>query len=66
MHLDEILALARWFTTFEPVRDVLLPRTKLDDAGNASLGEVSPTVEESVLRTRHADLTPSDAFPAAQ
>ena len=29
----------------------VLPRTKLDDAGNASLGEVSPAVEESVLRT---------------
>ncbi len=38
---------------------------QLDDAGNASLGGVSPTVEESVLRTGHADLTPSDAFPAA-
>ena len=50
----------------EPARHVLLPRTRLDDAGNASLGEVSPTVEESILRTRHADRTPSDAFPAAQ
>ena len=29
----------------------------------ASLGEVSPTVEESVLRTGLADPTPSDAFP---
>jgi hypothetical protein len=38
---------------------------QLDDAGNASPGGVSPTVEESVLRTGHADLTPSDAFPAA-
>ena len=49
-----------------PVRHVLLPRTKLDDAGNASLGEVSPTVEESVLRSSHADRAPSDAFPAAR
>jgi hypothetical protein len=39
---------------------------QLDDAGNASLGGVSPTVEESVLRTSHADLTPFDAFPAAR
>ena len=29
----------------------------------ASLGDVSPTVEESVLRTGLADPTPSDAFP---
>ena len=32
----------------------------------APLGEVSPTVEELGLRSGHADLTPSGAFPAAQ
>ena len=32
--------------------------------GNVSLGGLSPTVEEWVLRTGHADPTPSDAFPA--
>ena len=44
----------------------LLPRTKLDNAGNASPGDVSPTVEESWLRTGHADRTPSDAFPGTE
>ena len=44
----------------------LLPRTKLDNAGNASPGDVSPTVEECWLRTGHADLTPSDAFPGTE
>ena len=39
---------------------------QLDDAGNASLGDVSPTVEESVLRSGPADLTPSDAFPGTE
>ena len=44
----------------------LLPRTKLDNAGNASLGDVSPTVEEWSLRSGPADLTPSDAFPGTE
>ena len=39
---------------------------QLDNAGNASPGDVSPTVEESCLRTGHADLTPSDAFPGTE
>ena len=39
---------------------------QLDNAGNASLGEVSPTVEEWGLRTRPADRTPSDAFPGTE
>jgi hypothetical protein len=32
----------------------------------ASLGDVSPTVEESLLRSGPADLTPSDAFPGTE
>ena len=32
----------------------------------APLGGVSPTVEERRLRRRHADHTPSDAFPATE
>jgi hypothetical protein len=43
-----------------------MPMRPARRAGNASLGGLSPTVEESVLRTGHADLTPADAFPAAR
>ena len=32
----------------------------------ASSGDVSPTVEESRLRSSHADLAPSDAFPGTE
>jgi hypothetical protein len=32
----------------------------------ASLGDVSPTVEEWDLRTGPADRTPSDAFPGTE
>jgi len=39
---------------------------QLDNAGNASLGDVSPTVEEWSLRSGPADLTPSDAFPGTE
>jgi hypothetical protein len=39
---------------------------QLDNAGNASLGDMSPTVEEWVLRSGPADLTPSDAFPGTE
>ena len=39
---------------------------QLDNAGNASLGEGSPTVEEWSLRSGPADLTPSDAFPGTE
>ena len=47
-------------------RDTPAAANQLDDAGNASPGDLSPTVEELRLRSGHADLTPSDAFPAAQ
>ena len=59
-------ALSAQFSDSTPRRRRVASANQLDDAGNASLGGVSPTVEESVLRYGPAALTPSDAFPCTE
>jgi hypothetical protein len=43
--------------------EAILLRRNREESISSSLGDVSPTVEESVRRTGLADPTPSDAFP---